>query len=51
MDLFYRLFSTSPVTKFAPQTCWKEMLETALGGLRTTDQQIEHFIDRMERRS
>ncbi len=50
MDLFYRLFLTKPSTaKPEARTSWKEMLEDALSGFRSTDQQIEHMIDRMER--
>ena len=52
MDLFYRLFMTTPSNaKPEARTCWKEMLEDALSGFRSTDQQLEQLIDQLERKS
>lgn len=52
MDLFYRLWMTTPTDKKPEhRACWQELLEEALSGLRSTDEQVEHMIDRMERGS
>ena len=51
MDLFYRLFLTVPNRNNSDtHMCWKELLEDALSGFRSTDQHVEHIIDLMERR-